>query len=238
MTTSENDEDDQPPTAAAADGDATIFVPPPRQAPPDLAWSKADDAGFVQRQFWRLSWGHVAMLVACAGTVALTASIVGWALTRTQHDAAPPSPMTNPPTSWAAPAPPPWMPTTVMSTPLPESPAAPLRISGSLPGTDDLGWTAYPGARCDPRTKPVVMGRTTLSVVVVCEIQPGDFYYRGLRLRDGASIELANAVRSSAGFDVTNPTDGTVYRIRPTGLTITPPDGLASSEPMLEYASS
>ena len=52
------------------------------------------------------------------------------------------------------------------------------------------------------------MGRTTQSVVVVCEIQPGNFYYRGVRLSDGASIELANAVRSSAGFDVTNPTDG------------------------------
>jgi hypothetical protein len=44
---------------------------------------------------------------------------------------------------------------------------------------------------------------------VVCEIQPGDFYYRGVRLSDGASIELANAVRSSAGFDVTNPSDQT-----------------------------
>lgn len=40
------------------------------------------------------------------------------------------------------------------------------------------------------------MARTTQSVVVVCEIQPGNFYYRGVRLSDGASIELANAVRS------------------------------------------
>jgi serine/threonine-protein kinase len=74
--------------------------------------------------------------------------------------------------------------------------------------------------------------------VVVCQIQPGIFYYRGVRLSDGASIELANAVRSSVGFDVTNPTDGTRYQIRPTSLTIAPRDGKASTEPILEYASS
>jgi len=82
------------------------------------------------------------------------------------------------------------------------------------------------------------MARTTQSVLVVCQIQPGNFCYRGVRLSDGASIELADVVRSSGGFDVTNPPDETRYRIRPTSLTITPPDGPASSEPMLQYASS
>jgi serine/threonine-protein kinase len=113
---------------------------------------------------------------------------------------------------------------------------AQLRIS-NLPGTDNLGWTDYPSARCDPGTQPAVMARTTQSVLVVCQIQPGNFYYRGVRLSDSASIELANAVRSSQGFDVTNPTDGTRYQIRPTSLTIVPPAGQASSEPMLEYTS-
>ena len=106
------------------------------------------------------------------------------------------------------------------------------------PGTDAQGWIAYPAARCDPGTQPAAIARTTQSVLVVCQIQPGTFYYRGVRLSDGASIELANAVRSSVGFDVTNPTDGTRYQIRPTSLTIAPPDGKASTEPILEYASS
>jgi serine/threonine-protein kinase len=75
-------------------------------------------------------------------------------------------------------------------------------------------------------------------VVVVCEIQPGNFYYRGVRLSDGAGIELGNAVRSSQGFDVTNPTDGTTYRIRSTSLTIAPPDGPPSVERVIQYASS
>lgn len=85
----------------------------------------------------------------------------------------------------------------------------------SLPGTDDLGWTAYPSARCDSGNQPAVMARTTQSVLVVCQIQRGNFCYRGVRLSDGASIELADVVRSSGGFDVTNPTDETRYRIRP-----------------------
>ena len=119
-----------------------------------------------------------------------------------------------------------------------ESPTTTARLGiSNLPGTDDLGWTDYPSARCDPGTQPALMARTIQSVLVVCQIQPGNFYYRGVRLSDGASIELANAVRSSQGFDVTNPTDGTRYQIRPTSLTIVPPAGQASSEPMLEYAS-
>jgi hypothetical protein len=127
---------------------------------------------------------------------------------------------------------------TTTPTPIPKAATTTAQLSiSSLPGTDDLGWTAYPGARCDSGNQPAVMGRTTQSVVVVCQIQPGNFYYRGVRLSDGASIELANAVRSSGGFDVTNPTDGTRYRIRATSLTIVPPDGPASYEPMLQYAS-
>jgi hypothetical protein len=106
----------------------------------------------------------------------------------------------------------------------------------SLPGTDGGGWVSYPAARCNPGNQPAVMARTTQSVLVVCEIQPGDFYYRGVRLSDGDSIELANVVRSSGGFDVTDPTDGTRYRLQPTSLTITRPNTQASSEPVLAYA--
>jgi hypothetical protein len=62
-----------------------------------------------------------------------------------------------------------------------------------------------------------------------------EYYYRGLRLSDGAGIELANAVQSSDGFDVTNRVDGTRYLIRPTGISITSAGGQVSSEPMIEY---
>ena len=74
-------------------------------------------------------------------------------------------------------------------------------------------------------------------MLVICRTGPGSFYYRGVRLSDGAGIELPNAVRSSGGFDVTNPVDGTRYEIRPDALTITVGGRVAASESMIQYAS-
>jgi serine/threonine protein kinase len=121
----------------------------------------------------------------------------------------------------------------------PTSPDTSAATSGiaTVPGADQNGWIGYPAARCANGTQPAALARTTQSVLVICEIQPGSFYYRGVRISDGASIELANAVRSSVGFDVTNPSDGTRYQIRPTTLTIISPDGQASTEPVIEYSS-
>ncbi len=133
------------------------------------------------------------------------------------------------------PAPPPTSsatPTTQSTTSTSTSPA-PVAL---LPGTDAQGFIDYPGARCDPGNSPAALARTMQSVLVVCRAGPGEFYYRGVRLSDSAGIELANAVRSSGGFDVTNPTDGTRYQIRPDSLTIIPPDGQAISAPMVDYA--
>jgi hypothetical protein len=123
--------------------------------------------------------------------------------------------------------------TTVQTTRGPTSP----RIN-TLPGTDGLGFIGYPGARCDQGSEPAALARTAGSVLVVCGTGAGNYYYRGVRLSDNAGIELPNAVRSSGGFDVTNPTDGTRYQIRPTALTIIQTDGKVFSEPMVEYASS
>ena len=82
----------------------------------------------------------------------------------------------------------------------------------ALPGTDAQGFIDYPGARCDAGSSPAALARTTHSVLVVCRAGPGDFYYRGVRLSDGAGIELANAVRSSGGS--TSPIRRTAPAIR------------------------
>jgi serine/threonine-protein kinase len=233
MMTADDDADGHPATVAAGNDETTV-VPPPTEAAPDLAWSSEDETEVIQRQSWSLTWGRAAVLLACTGVVALAVGLGGWALVG-MHNAELPRPVTNPPTSWAAPPPPAWM----RATPTPEPPTAAATTAqlsiASMPGTDDLGWTAYSHARCDSGTRPAVMGRTTLSVLVVCQIQPGSFYYRGVRLSDGAGIELPNAVRSSGGFDVTNPVDGTRYQVRQTGISITSPDGQVYPEPMIEY---
>jgi hypothetical protein len=64
------------------------------------------------------------------------------------------------------------------------------RING-LTGTDGLGFIGYPAARCTLGSEPASEVRTT-QLIVVCQTGPGSFYYRGLRLSDGAGIELAN----------------------------------------------
>ena len=108
----------------------------------------------------------------------------------------------------------------------------------SLPGTDALGFLAYPGARCDPGQVPVTLARTAQSAVVICQTPSGTYVYRGVRLSDNAGIELGAAVPvPSGGFDVTNPADGTRYQIRNTSLTITGPGGQEHTESMEQYAS-
>jgi hypothetical protein len=248
-----NSDDDQP-TAVASDIDATAVVPDsPRtgaaelhsEAPttfvPDvgptraaeLAWSSEAETeeiadrshGWRGRVFWL---PLVAFL--CASVLAAALMLVLWVLFghTGERNAGTSQTQSTSPT----------MALTTTAEPTSESATISQPSINSLQGTDNLGWIGYPAARCDPGNQPAAMARTTQSVLVICQIQPGSFYYRGVRLSDGASIELANAVRSSGGFDVTNPTDGTRYQIRPTSLTIAPPDTQASSEPMLEYASS
>jgi hypothetical protein len=169
--------------------------------------------------FGRSQW---LLAAAAAGGLVVVIGLVLWfALGQNRTE---PVPVPVPPTATASA-------TTTQPTTTSAAPVA-------LPGTDAQGFIDYPGARCDAGNSPAALARTTQSVLVVCRTGPGDFYYRGVRLSDGAGIELANAVRSSGGFDVTNPTDGTRYQIRRDGLTIVTPDGQALTEPMVEFASS
>jgi serine/threonine-protein kinase len=183
--------------------------PPPPQNPPTRK-------GFGTGQ-WLLAG-------AAFGVFAALLALVLW-LVLGQNRTEPPTPST---TSVAPTTPPTTPPTSTSPTP----------TAAALPGTDAQGFTDYPGARCDAGSSPAALARTTQSVLVVCRSGPGEFYYRGVRLSDGAGIELADAVRSSGGFDVTNPTDGTRYQIRPDALTIMPSDGQPVTEPMVDFATS
>ncbi len=108
-------------------------------------------------------------------------------------------------------------------------------LSRPVQGADGLGFVGHP-ARCDAGNPPAAVVRTAKSLAVVCQTAPESFYYRGERIRDGANIELANAVRSAGGFDVTNPADGTRYEVRPERLRIISNGHVDSSEPVLEFA--
>jgi hypothetical protein len=102
-------------------------------------------------------------------------------------------------------------------------------------GTDEQGFLKS-DARCDAGHPAAAMGSTTQTALVLCQTGPGAFYYRGVRLSDGALIALANAVRSENGFDVTNPADGTRYEIRPHRLTLLMTNGqVVGKETMVAY---
>jgi serine/threonine-protein kinase len=79
--------------------------------------------------------------------------------------------------------------------------------------------------------------QTGQSMAVVCETSPGSYQYRGERLRDGANIQLDNAVPAGGGFDATNPADGAHYEVRPDRLRILSNGGVDSDEPALQYGS-
>ncbi|OBI13378.1 protein kinase [Mycobacterium sp. E2327] len=109
-------------------------------------------------------------------------------------------------------------------------------LSQPVQGADGLGFVGET-ARCDPGSPPALVVRTAQSLAVVCQTASGNFYYRGERIRDGAHIELTDAVRSSDGFDVTNPENGVRYEVRPERLRIISNGHVDSSEPVLQYAS-
>lgn len=189
----------------------TAHLPVPTARPPRTPMP----APMRGRRFSRVQLGLAAAAVLMFATAALLATLL---IIRnnidspraTKNEAVPPAPSTT------------------------ETTAVPL----IMPGTDPQGFLGYPDARCNPGSTPAVMARTTKSVLVICQNGPGNFYYRGVRVSDGASIELANAVRSSGGFDATNPGDGTRYEVRPNQLAIVQPDGRVFPEPMVQYASS
>ena len=124
-------------------------------------------------------------------------------------------------------------PTTTSTTPTTSTSSAPLAGMTGLDGQGFVGHTA----RCDPGSSPVAAIQTALSMAVVCETAPGSYEYRGERLRDGANIQLANAVPAGGGFDVANPADGARYEVRPDRLRILSDGGVDSDEPALQYGS-
>ena len=120
--------------------------------------------------------------------------------------------------------------TTPSTTTSPSTSGAPI---AGVSGTDAQGFVGHT-ARCEEGSSPAAAIRTANSLAIVCETAPGSYYYRGERLRDGAQLQLANAVPAGGGFDAINPADGSRYQVRPDMLTISSSRGV-ESDPALEY---
>lgn len=129
------------------------------------------------------------------------------------------------------------------TSPLPTTPppttvvtvAPPPPLVGSVSGADGQGFRTPAAARCKSTNPAVFIGRTTQSLVVVCQTGVGRYYYQGVRISDGAGISLDDPTPNGSGFVVTNPSDGTRYQISPAALTIVDNNGhILATEPMLE----
>ncbi|WP_306362982.1 serine/threonine-protein kinase [Nocardia sp. CC227C] len=118
------------------------------------------------------------------------------------------------------------------TTPAPTAP--PL---GPVSGTDGQGFVDAGGPRCNADDPAHAVGHTAASRLVVCRTGVGRYYYKGVRIRDGAVIELDDPVPSADGFTATNPADGTRYEIGPGALTIVRNGEVLANEAMIEYAS-
>ncbi len=174
----------------------------------------------------RFSRMQVALL---GGTVAMFVVAAGLAVAIVSTDATGPA---GPTSRLATPAPSTTDPTTTSTTTTTSSNRA-APISG-VSGTDAQGFTGH-AARCDPGSSLTAAIRTASSLAVICETTSGAYYYHGERLRDGANVQLANAIPTGGGFDATNPADGARYQVRPGELTILSNGHVDSAEPALEY---
>lgn len=131
-------------------------------------------------------------------------------------------------------------PSTTTTTTTTTAPSTTPTTSGppiaGVSGTDSQGFIGHT-ARCDAGSTPAAAIRTAQSLAVICETAPGDYYYLGERLRDGANVRLDNVQPAGAGFVATNPADGARYDVQPGMLTISSNGTVDSAEPALEYGS-
>lgn len=150
-------------------------------------------------------WRAAALL--CGGACACAALATGLAVTAGRSFAEPATPTTV--TSSAAPSP-----------------------SRSPVTTDPLGYPGT-GAHCDESQSAVAFGRTTRALVAICVDPDGSLQYRGVRLRDAASLTMPAGRSSSGAIVATN--DGVTYAVTPEVLLVSENDTVLYRDAWVEF---
>jgi serine/threonine protein kinase, bacterial len=131
-------------------------------------------------------------------------------------------------------------PTTATTTAPPTTTTAPPSATTArmvLPDADAHGFVDYNGgARCSGPDLATLIVRTAESALVVCHSDSGGRYYRGYRLSDGATLELATVLADGAGWAAINSADGTRYEVSDSGLRIVQNGQVVSDESAIESA--
>lgn len=120
------------------------------------------------------------------------------------------------------------------------APAAPTPTVAPQPepavlAIDDRGFVDT-AARCEQRQEAVAIARTERSAMVVCRESDGTYQYSGIRLSDGASLQLDDVRVIPTGFEARN--DNTTYRLSATELVVITGEDLLSRDAIVEYRAS
>jgi hypothetical protein len=107
--------------------------------------------------------------------------------------------------------------------------------SGSPTGpyaADDRGFINS-SARCDGPLSVVAMARTQSSLVAICADQKGGYLYHGVRLSDGAALDVS--AESTGGREFVAHSGEVDYSLSTQKLVVTAGDTVVRSEPVIEY---
>ena len=98
--------------------------------------------------------------------------------------------------------------------------------------TDERGFINST-ARCEGPLTGVAFVRTQGSLVAICTDSKGGYQYRGVRLSDGAALNVPAENTAAREFVARN--DGVTYALSTKQLVITAGDTVVRKEPVLEY---
>jgi hypothetical protein len=101
----------------------------------------------------------------------------------------------------------------------------------AAPATDGQGYVDST-ARCTSPDTAVAFGSTDTSRMAICKTAGGQYEYRGVRVRDGATL-TAPASQSGNGYVADN--DGITYTVTSKSLVVTVGNTVIREEPMAEF---
>lgn len=153
--------------------------------------------------------------------IAATVGVVAYSMTSRSTSESPPQP--NDPAPAASP----------MTAPTPSSAIAAPAEPALPAGMDIRGHLGREGARCAGTATAAAIGRTNRSLVVICTSTNRGYEYRGVRLSDGAALQLAGVTVTEGGFLARN--EDIAYAVSPTELVVSSGDAVLGRDPMVEY---
>jgi hypothetical protein len=106
-----------------------------------------------------------------------------------------------------------------------------LPSATAAPAADDRGYVDSI-ARCTPPNTAVLFGSTQSSRVAICKTPGGQYEYRGVRVSDGARLNVP-ASQSGDGFVADN--DGTTYTVTSKTLVVSRGNKVIREEPMVDF---